>query len=68
MGRQKRISGAFRARLDLRSGRFLPDERLAAHLEAWQERRGPRLPMNCWSFSSANRRSSSDECDARSRG
>ena len=47
MGRQKRISGAFRARLDLRSGRFLPDERLAAHLEAWQERRGPLRATEC---------------------
>lgn len=47
MGRSKRISSPFRARLDLRSGRFLPDEQLAAHLEAWRERRGPLRATEC---------------------
>ncbi len=47
MGRQKKISYAFRARLDLRSDRFLPDERLAAILESWLERRDRLRATEC---------------------
>lgn len=47
MGRQKRISGTFLARLNLRSDRLLPDERLAAVLETWLERPGPPRATEC---------------------